>query len=247
MNRQEQILNRVAEAGRIEVSELSEIFLVSKVTIRKDLDKLEEKGLLKREHGYAVILQEDSINHRLSIRYDIKKRIAQSALKLVKDNDTVFIESGSTCALLAELICQERSNVTIITNSCFIAEFISKYDNGKTILLGGEYQSVSQVTVGPLLRHMINYFKVPIAFIGTDGYDSNLGFTNKDLRRTEVVQEMAKCSDSVVILTDSSKFSKRGIVVQFQLDEISQVITDKDIPESIKKQLEEVAVHVESV
>lgn len=106
MKRLEQIIKLVSEYEKIDVNTLSEKLNVSKVTIRKDLDKLESKGLLHREHGYAVLNSGDDLNVRLSINYEIKRKIVQEAVKLVSDNETIMIESGSTCALLAEEICK---------------------------------------------------------------------------------------------------------------------------------------------
>ena len=96
MKRLEEILKLVSQYEKIDVNTLSETLEVSKVTIRKDLDKLESKGLLHREHGYAVLNSGDDINVRLSFHYDTKRKIAQEAAKLVQDNETILIESGST-------------------------------------------------------------------------------------------------------------------------------------------------------
>ena len=227
MQRLDEILKLVSEFEKIDVNSLSEKLQVSKVTIRKDLDKLESKGLLHREHGYAVLNSGDDINVRLSFQYDTKKRIAREAAKLIKDNDTVLIESGSTCALLAEEICQTKKNVKIVTNSYFIADYIQEYDSCKIILLGGEFQKESRVTV------------VPFAFVGVDGYDDELGFTGKDMMRSEVVQAMSDVSKEVIVLTDSSKFGKCGTVRRFALSQVSRVITDKNISQEAKEKLED--------
>ncbi|HGJ0818840.1 TPA: DeoR family transcriptional regulator, partial [Streptococcus pneumoniae] len=87
MKRLEQIIKLVSEYEKIDVNTLSEKLNVSKVTIRKDLDKLESKGLLHREHGYAVLNSGDDLNVRLSINYEIKRKIVQEAVKLVSDNE----------------------------------------------------------------------------------------------------------------------------------------------------------------
>ncbi|MDO5883030.1 DeoR/GlpR family DNA-binding transcription regulator [Ligilactobacillus animalis] len=229
MERLDKIIKLVSKERKVDVNTLSETLGVSKVTIRKDLDKLEAKGLLHREHGYAVLNSGDDINVRLSFHYDVKKKIAQKAAELVNDNETIIIESGSTCALLAEEICRTKRGVTILTNSYFIADYVKRYDSCKIVLLGGEYQKNSQVTVGPLVKEMIRLFHVQLAFIGTDGFAEAVGFTGKDLMRTEVVYAMAEVADEVVILTDSSKFLQRGTVGQFTPDQISGVITDKNI------------------
>ncbi len=244
MERLEKIIQLVSQEKRIDVNTLSELLQVSKVTVRKDLDKLESKGLLRREHGYAVLNSGDDLNVRLSYHYNLKKRIAQKALELVQDNDTIMIESGSTCALLAEAICQQRRNVTIITNSCFIANYLRQYDSCSVFLLGGEYQNNSEVTVGPLLKEMIQLFHVQKLFVGTDGFSKEGGFMCKDLMRGEVVNCMAAHADDLIILTDSSKFQKLSLVHQFSLDQVSYVISDQDVPDEVKHQLAEKLVQV---
>ncbi|AUC24292.1 DeoR/GlpR family DNA-binding transcription regulator [Streptococcus uberis] len=231
MNRLEKIIQLVSDYKRIDVNSLSELLGVSKVTVRKDLDKLESKGLLRREHGYAVLNSGDDLNVRLSYNYNVKRKIAEKAAELVQDNDTIMIESGSTCALLAEVLCQTKRNIKIITNSCFIANFLRQYDSCQIILLGGNYQPNSEVTVGPLLKQMVDLFHVDRVFAGTDGFSPEVGFMCKDMMRCEGVQYMADAAEETIILTDSSKFSKPSLVHQLSLDRVSRVITDKELDE----------------
>ncbi|MBR1630183.1 MAG: DeoR/GlpR transcriptional regulator, partial [Lachnospiraceae bacterium] len=115
--RQVDILRIVNEKQKVEVTELAEALSVSGVTIRKDLDMMEEKGLLRREHGYACAVSSDDINNRLAYNYEVKARIARAAADIVEDGETVMIESGSSCAMLAEILANERRDVNIITNS----------------------------------------------------------------------------------------------------------------------------------
>lgn len=227
MKRLEQIIKLVSEYEKIDVNTLSEKLNVSKVTIRKDLDKLESKGLLHREHGYAVLNSGDDLNVRLSINYETKRKIVQEAVKLVSDNETIMIESGSTCALLAN--------------------FVRAYDSCRVIVLGGEFQKDSQVTVGPLLKEMIQTFHVCQAFVGTDGYDKEMGFTGKDLMRSEVVQYISAVSDKVIVLTDSSKFDKRGTVRRFALSQVYEVITDEKLSKQNIATLENAGIMVKVV
>ena len=102
--RQSKIIKLVNQHRKIEVSRLAEFLEVSQVTIRKDLDYLESEGLLSREHGYALIKNANDINTRLTINYETKLAIAIKAAELVSNGETVMLESGSTCALMA-LIC----------------------------------------------------------------------------------------------------------------------------------------------
>ncbi len=242
-NRYSKLLEIVNESKRIEVSKLAELLNVSQVTIRKDLDILEEKGLLKREHGYAVMTSSDDIRSRLAFNYDIKLEIAHMASQLVCDGETVMIESGSSCALFAKELAYNKRDVTIITNSTFIAHFIRE-GNAKVVLLGGDYQPESQVLVGPLTRKCVKEFFVDKLFIGTDGYNSKIGFTGKNLMRTETVKAMAESANKIIILTESSKFKERGVVAQFKAEEISCIFTDTNIPEDVLENLKSKKVHV---
>lgn len=247
MNRLEKIIQLVSKYQKIDVNTLSRKLSVSKVTIRKDLDKLEGKGLLHREHGYAVLNSGDDLNVRLSYNYNVKRKIAEKAAELVSDNDTVMIESGSTCALLAEVLCQTKRNIKIITNSCFIANFLRQYDSCQIILLGGTYQPNSEVTVGPLLKQMINLFHVDKVFAGTDGFSPQVGFMCKDMMRCEAVQTMADAAEETIILTDSSKFLKPSLVHQLCLDKVSRIITDKGIDQESKDFLSTSGISIDYV
>lgn len=120
--RHTKILELITENKKMEVTKLSQLLSVSQVTIRKDLIQLENSGLIVREHGFATLNSSDDINNRLAYHYDIKQRIAKLAVESIEDGETVMIESGSCCALVALEIAQTKKDVTIITNSAFIAD-----------------------------------------------------------------------------------------------------------------------------
>ena len=238
MTRQEEIVKIVSEHKKIEVNELSKKLKVSKVTIRKDLDKLVARGILHREHGYAVLNSKDDLNYRLAINYELKQKIAKEAVKEIEDNDTVLIESGSTCALLAEEIAFNRKNVTIITNSSFIAAYIRNSESVNIILLGGEHQKKSQVNIGVLTEQALSHFYVDKLFIGIDGVDEQRGFTSSNLRRSETARIMAERSEKVITLTDSSKFDHKGTITEFRFPEVAKVYTDSGIRDQDKQLLD---------
>lgn len=246
INRHTKLLEIVNGNKRIEVAKLAEMLNVSQVTIRKDLRVLEGKGLVCREHGYAVVRSSDDINNRLAFHYDIKRKIAKAASQLVSNGETVMIESGSCCALLAEELANNKRDVTIITNSVFIASYIREAPYAKIVLLGGDYQTESQVLVGPITRRAAEEFFVDKLFVGTDGYVPKIGFTANNLMRTETVKAMAESADKLVVLTESSKFSEQGVVAQFKTDEVDYVFTDSEIPNDMLELLEnnKIDVHI---
>jgi len=232
--RQSEIVKIVEKNGKVLVKDLSKMLNISEVTIRKDLNLLDEYGILIREHGFASKKNSADILNRLSINYEIKKKIAKKACDLLGENETVIIGSGSTCALLTEEISRFKPNVTIITHSLYIASHVKKIGNNKIILLGGEYQKDAQVLVGPLVRSSIKQFYVDKIFLGTDGFIKKAGFMGSDSLRTEAVMNMSESARKIIILTDSSKFNKRGLLVQFRVNQIYQIISDDNLPREYK-------------
>jgi DeoR/GlpR family transcriptional regulator of sugar metabolism len=230
IKRHAKILDIITRRQKLEVSALAELLGVSKVTVRKDLAELEDMGVLRREHGYAVIGAMDDVGRRLAYHYEVKKRIAQAAAQSVEDGETVIIESGSCCALLAEELAATKRDVTIITNSAFIAHHIRHAAHIKIILLGGDYQSESQVVVGPITIKCAGDFFTDKLFVGADGFTEKYGFTGKDHMRAETVQGIAKQARHVMVLTESEKFSHQGVVGLVRAQDVSAVYTDDRIP-----------------
>jgi len=235
--RQSKILEVLSKHGRAEVISLSELLNVSQVTIRKDLDTLEERGLVRREHGYACLNTTDDVGKRIAFNYDIKRRIARAAAATVYDGETVMIESGSCCALLAEELANAQKDVTIITNSVFIVNFIRNASRTRIILLGGYYQPGSQVLVGPMTKQCGSIFFADKFFVGTDGFISGSGFTGRDHMRSQTVTDMSENARDVYVLTDAEKFNRQGVLGLIRLDKVAGVFTDERIPAEIEKQL----------
>lgn len=232
--RLETIVGMLAEEKQLDVSELSQKLNVSQVTIRKDLDELEAKGFIQRIHGYAKLHTSDHLTSRLAYHYEEKKRIAQKAASLIHDGDTIMIESGSCCAILADLLASQLNSLTIITNSAFIAGYIRSHKNIQVILVGGMYQHDSQCLVGPMVRESISSFHVQNFFIGTDGFSAQTLFTNKDPLRAQAVSDMADICERVIVLTESEKFNQVG-TLPLRIDKPITVITDHQIsPQAIQ-------------
>jgi DeoR/GlpR family transcriptional regulator of sugar metabolism len=243
-DRSSRILELLTEKGVMEVSELSKNTGVSQVTIRKDLDLLESRGIIHREHGRASLRSNDDINGRLAYHYEEKLKIASKAAELVSDGETVMIESGSCCALLADNLTKSQRGITIITNSAFIADFIRKNSSSKVILLGGVYQNDSQVLVGPMIRQFAQDFSVDKLFIGTDGYSDETGFTNSDLMRAEAAVNMSSVAEQVIVITESLKFTRRGAVPLKIGKKIRCVVTDNNIKPQTLEELKQKGIKV---
>ncbi len=232
--RDARILEILTDRKRVEVAELARELGVSSVTMRKDLDELESRDVIQRRHGYAVLGNPNDINGRLAFHYESKRAIAERAMELVRDGETVMVESGSCCALLALALVEAERASAIVTNSAFIASYVRKNRSANTILLGGAFQNDAQVTVGPLVAQSAQSFNVDHLFIGIDGYSLETGFANADHLRAQAVRDMAERAKAVVALTESEKFGRTGVVPLGLEGKIKAVITDDGIPDGAR-------------
>ncbi|WLI77495.1 DNA-binding transcriptional regulator YciT [Kosakonia sp. H02] len=244
-SRQQLILQTVIDKGQMSVSELARMTGVSEVTIRQDLNTLEKQSYLRRTHGFAVPLDSEDVETRMLNNYAVKRDLADFAASLVSAGETVFIENGSSNALLARKLGEQR-DITIITVSSYIAHLL-KASHCEVILLGGIYQKKSESMVGPLTRQYISQVHFSKAFIGIDGWQPETGFTGRDMMRTDVVNAVLEKGSEAIVLTDSSKF---GVVHPYTLgpvDCFQRVITDENINPEAQRQLQEAGLTVDIV
>ncbi|AWQ21514.1 Glucitol operon repressor [Pantoea ananatis] len=229
--RQQKIIELVNTRGNVAVSELAELAGVSEVTIRQDLNLLEEKRVLRRVHGAAQALDSDDVGVRMHTRYRIKLALARYAAGKINDGESVLIEGGSTNALLARELAS-RKNLTLITVSHYIGHLL-KDAACEVIILGGMLQKRSESMTGPLTRYCVQQMHFHKAFIGADGWHPETGFTGRDMLRCDVVDAvLAKGAESYV-LTDRSKF---GQIHPYPLSSGFQpghVITEKGLSQDV--------------
>ncbi|MCL2244712.1 MAG: DeoR/GlpR family DNA-binding transcription regulator [Treponema sp.] len=246
-DRNVRILDLLAAHKNIKVTMLAELLDVSQVTLRKDLDNLEKRGMIRRTHGYASLDGADDTGRRMAFNHSIKRKIARAAVEIVEDGETIMLESGSCCALFAEELALSGKNVTIITNSAFIANFMCKKPAVKVILLGGYFQPESHVLVGPMTIKCGEIFYLDKFFLGCDGFISDNGFTGRDLLRAETAGELAKRAKKVFILTESAKFIRRGAYNLIPFDKVTGVFTDEGISKEAETVLREKNVTLNKV
>lgn len=222
------ISQSVLKHGSRKVAELAEETGVSEVTVRKTLDILEKRGVIRRFHGEARAYDGDAIPFRMGIRYAEKCHIARLAAALVVPGDTILLESGSTVAILAELLKGER-DLTVITTNLFIARLF-RGSKVRVVVLGGMYQDESESLVGPLARKAIAEIAFTKAFVGVTGYAESTGFTLNDYPRAEITQAILDRGARNYILTDSSKFGAIHIApISAGGGRVSAVVTDPGI------------------
>lgn len=226
--RHQEIVEYVQAQRKVSTAELAARFSVSEVTIRQDLNKLEQIGLIKRVHGAAVPNESDSLAQRLRQNYAEKLSIARAAAADVEPGESVLIEGGSTNALLARQLA-DRGDVTIVTVSAFIAHELrdSKID---VVLLGGLYQHESESVVGPLTRLGIQNTPFSRAFVGVDGIDLRQGLTSRNMARADVVQSIANKLGKLSVLTTADKIGRLQNHQLLRLDQVDTLYSSRDMP-----------------
>lgn len=233
--RHEHIIQLVSARGSVSVNELAQTTGVSEVTVRQDLNALEKGGFLRRVHGSAVAPESDDVGARMQTRFAVKKRLAEFAAGLVNPGETVFIEGGSTNALLAREL-SDRQDITIVTVSHYIAGLLRE-KGGDVIILGGLFQKSSESVVGPLTRLCIQHLNFHKAFIGIDGWDATTGFTSRNMLRCDVVNAIMEKPAHTIALTDASKFGQIHPYALAPQQPFREVITDSSLDIACQQQL----------
>ncbi len=239
--RQNRILEILGKDYQTSVNTLSQMLGVSSVTIRQDLNHLESEGLLKRIHGGAVLKDGDDLDNRLGKNYELKLRIAKKVASLVKEGDTILIESGSANVLLARELVKIRK-VTIMTTNLYIARQFRKNEQANIVILGGIYQHDSETLVGKITKACINQVHIDKAFIGIDGYDRESGFTLRDMFRAEISSHIIQKARDVYVVSDSSKFGCTGLTSIGNLRDIQHVATDSNLEPAYRKEFCEAGI-----
>ncbi|MBN2651141.1 MAG: DeoR/GlpR transcriptional regulator [Spirochaetales bacterium] len=226
--RQEKIVELVNTNGVVKVTELSEFFDVSTLTIRRDLALLEEKGVLERSHGGAIPVTRVSIESHFTQKEKMftveKQEIADLAEPLIEDGETIFVNSGSTTLQVLERL--KNRKIRIITNNGAAANVL---DGGvaELILLGGQYRSKSKALIGSFTNHNIEQIYVDKSIIGVDGFSVKSGLTSPIEQEAEATKLMIKHTiGQVIVVADHKKIGAISNFVTSDISGIDVLVTD---------------------
>lgn len=237
-DRESEIMSRLSDDGALTVSSLAVELGVSEVTIRGDLRSLEQQGMLVRTRGGARPATLQTILQREHSNVDAKQRIAAAAAAMIRDEDNVMIEAGTSTAMIVRYLSARRG-VQVVTNSALV--FLNARPNPglSVILTGGVFRRESESFVGPLAERAISDFNARIAFLGTDGFSAERGLTTRFVEGGQVASLMRDRAEETWLIADSSKFGQAGFVSFLPLAGITGIITDSGIPAGAVAALEE--------
>lgn len=226
--RQERIYKIISRLKNATIEHLSKEIFASPATIRRDLTKMENEGLITRVWGGAVVSGSTTIDPPEFVRsnenVDAKKAIARKALSLIEENSSLFLPSGTTVKELCKIL-PTLKDLTIITNSLDAISNLKESSSFKVYALGGELHEHYDF-VGPITHEQIDKFSADYLFFSCSGITEN-GFTSNDINRLEILKHMQKNATKTILLCDTSKVNKKCMYNGFDFSKIDFVIMEK--------------------
>ncbi len=231
IERRNAILSKLYLDGKVIVSELSTEFDVTEETIRRDLEKLDKEGLVKKTYGGAVLVQNFSTDLPHSVRkranVEAKQTIAEKISHMISDGDCIMIDSSSTVLYLLPFI-KNLKNITLITNSVEALIELSDKDDWNIFSTGGKLKRGSLSLVGPSSEKMIRGFHVDYAICSAKGIDLNMGITDSNEKDSEIKQEIFASAEHKVLAVDSTKFDKISLIKVCDITNVDTIVTESE-------------------
>ena len=232
--RRAQILQLLKSSPKILVSSLSQMFNISEVTIRKDLEELENRNLLIRVRGGAIrlpklnIAEEQATTEKKRFHYREKRSIGRMAATLIQENETIILDSGSTTMEIAKNLHSFKQ--------------LSKYKRFNVILLGGHLRDSSLSTVGPIAENTLKIFYCDKLFLGVDSFNLERGVSTPNIEEANINQTMITMVKETIAVLDSSKVNKKSFAFIAPVSKLSAIVTDNNMPLDIKTQIKKMGV-----
>lgn len=244
--RLEQVQAMIRRQHAVRIEEVCTKLNISPPTARRDLERLEKNGIVRRVHGGAVLaerrLEEPLFDDKTSIALQEKMKIAALAAELIDTNDTIYLDGGSTLLELARLL-RKHKGINIVTNSLRIAIELS--GSGPTVtLVGGKLRRRSQTIVGSLTSLLLSQLHFDKAFMGTIGFSIKDGMTTTNPDEAYTKRLAMGQAGEVLLLADSSKMGKTSFAHAGDLSAISRLITDKKADPEFVEALQELDIEI---
>lgn len=230
IERQHNIMNELRKEKSITVTNLSKKFFIGEATIRRDLEKLEKAGFLKRTYGGAVLLDGLDMEIPLTVREtenrEEKSIIAQLAGKFVSNGDIIIIDSSSTTLKIVPCL-KNKENLTVITNSAKASLELGEQHHARVYCTGGMLRENSQSFIGQQARSFIESYSADILFFSCRGLSMEKGLTDSNEEEVELRKIMIKNSNESILLCDHTKFDQISFCKIGNFDCINTIITDR--------------------
>ncbi|REE77711.1 DeoR family transcriptional regulator [Paenibacillus taihuensis] len=223
--RQRQIIRLLQRDGEVKITEMKDLFSVTDMTLRRDLEKLEQSGVLIRTYGGAVLNNKDTaLAERSRLRMAEKELIGQTAAKLILPGESIFIDSGSTTLQIARSLPEEAS-ITVVTNAIHVAAALGE-KKIPTVVIGGVLLGKTNAMAGTSAIESISKLAFDKVFLGTTGVSFQHGFSNSNMLEADIKRIAIQKAKDAFIVMDHTKFGENALFSFSTLNEVSAIITD---------------------
>lgn len=229
--RRQFILNELYKNKAVAVNELAQQLDVTTMTIRRDLQHLEDDGLVEKSHGGAVLVEssvkEATYRNRKLVHIEEKRRMAAAALPLIESSMSIYLDAGTTNFELADLMAKKHwDNLTVVTNDMTIAQVLTPVSGLYVILLGGHIDEESNSTCGVLAANMVRTMHFDCCFFGTQAITPDWRIMTANAEKIETKRACLEAADKLILLADHSKFQKHKLYYIFDLWKLDVLISD---------------------
>ncbi|MHA6480930.1 DeoR/GlpR family DNA-binding transcription regulator [Paenibacillus sp. strain BS8-2] len=232
--RQQLIMEWLGSEGEARIPDMSVRFNVTEMTIRRDLEKLEQEGLVKRTLGGAIPLGKDiALKERTGVMSAEKAAIGRLAASLIQPGDYVFFDGGTTTIEVARALRPDYP-MTAVTNALNVAAELQE-KRIPTIVTGGMILEATSTLIGPFAENLIGSMAYSRVFLGTTGITPGHGFSNSNMYEAEIKKAAIRQAAEVNILADATKFGARDLFSFAELSQASRIIANAEPEESLKQ------------
>ena len=248
-NRRERIVALLREQGSVQIPALAERFRVSTQTLRKDLNFLDDKGICTRSSGGAIIRRggssptEQAIDVKRTLFLEEKIRIGRAAAALIKNDESVLLDSGTTALQVARHI-EPGASLVVVTNDVGIMNELVTRENVQLVFLGGTLRRKNLSFYGTQTERALQDLHVDKLFLAADGFDIEKGLTTHFEPEALLNRMMCRAASEIIVVADSSKFGRICLHKVLEPQGISKLVTDTGIPESAREALTRIGVEV---
>lgn len=242
MKRSQFIVDQLQNHKVVLVSQLSKQMAVTEETVRRDLEKLEKQGVLRRVHGGAYLAEgygnETPVSVREQIYREEKAAIAQKCMALVNDKDSLMLDCSTTAKYIAQALVDSNKKATVITNSLLVANVVAPSANLRLISLGGEFGPKLNAFFGDVTVQSLKQYYADKAFISGAGLSTQAGITDYTRDEAAVRRAMIERSAECYVAADLTKIGRVAVHMVAPLDSIHTVVVDQPFQEKDKQLFE---------
>lgn len=244
--RQKTLLNLISQQGIVSINSLVEALNVSHMTIRRDIQKLEEEGKVVSVSGGVQLLEwlavEPTHDDKSLLSHQQKVDIGNKAVELIPENATIYLDAGTTTLEIAKQL-NGRSDLLVVTNDFMIANFLMINSQCEIIHIGGRINKQNRSSVGILATHILRQISIDIAFISTSSWNLK-GLTTPDENKIPVKNAIIQSSQKNILVTDSSKYGKVATFLLYPLNVFNCIICDNNLLINAQETISEMNVEL---